>query len=402
MHLRHALTTILLAICCADIVLGRNVLRIRQDSGAVASTTPTPTDGGATSSNTSPTSSATPTDTTKGPTNTKETSKTKTTEGGPTHVITTSQPSVTPAAGSQNATESAKGNELPLEPVITPAIGITGVILLCTGLAYAIIGIKHKWLLVFLSAAYLASLSITVLIIYVMSPPVSDAIQGAYFVAAVATGLIFGAISLVFKEVTEGFGCIVGGFCLSMWFLVLKPGGLIESTTGRAIMIGAFSAVGWSLAFSQYTRTYGTIICTSFGGAMISMIGIDCFTRAGLKEFWIYIWGKQCELPLYSAVVNKLQLSMTRSFRFTPQHTQSLVQSVSKSPERSSSSCSASCRRSKSGRSYGSANSSTRQKGSKMTRRGSSATPRSGSGSRRTTSAHLRVGRRSMVVRKLP
>ena len=296
MHLQHALTTILLAICWADNVLGRNVLRVRQGSGTVASTSPTPTHGGATTSNRSPpTSSRTSTGTTKAPTS-KQTQK-QTADGGPTHVITTSHPSATPAAGSQNATASAENNELPLTPVITPAIGITGVILLVTGLAYAIIGIKHKWLLVFLSAAYLASLSITVLIIYVMSPPVSDAIQGAYFVAAVCTGLIFGAISLVFKEVTEGFGCIVGGFCLSMWFLVLKPGGLIESTTGKAIMIAAFSAVGWSLAFSQYTRTYGTIVSTSFGGAMISMIGIDCFSRAGLKEFWIYIWGEQCHSP---------------------------------------------------------------------------------------------------------
>lgn len=291
MHLRHALTTILLALCCADTVVGRNVLRVRQTD--VASTSPTPTEDGATASNTNPTSSNTPTDTSQKTKSTKDDAKKTTKSDGATHVLTTSQPSITPAPGSQNATDTDKGDELPLEPIITPAVGLAGAILLITGVAYTIIGIKHKWLLVFLSAAYLASLSITVLIVYVMTPPVSDAIQGAYFVAAFFTGIIFGGISLVFKEVTEGFGCVVGGFCLAMWFLVLKPGGLIESTTGRAIMIGVFCAASWSLAFSQYTRTYGTIICTSFGGAMITMIGIDCFSRAGLKEFWIYIWGER-------------------------------------------------------------------------------------------------------------
>lgn len=301
MQLRHALTTALLALCCADNVLGRNVLRPRQEDGQVASTTPAPTDDGATASNTSPVSSATPTETSEKTKSTKDNVKT-TTSGGATHVLTTSKPSATAAAGSKNATETEDNkDELPLTPIITPAVGLAGAILMITGVAYTIIGIKHKWLLVFLSAAYLASLSITVLIIYVMSPPVSDAIQGAYFVAAFFTGVIFGGISLVFKEVTEGFGCIVGGFCLAMWFLVLKPGGLIESTTGRAIMIGAFSAVGWSLAFSQYTRTYGTIICTSFGGAMITMLGIDCFSRAGLKEFWIYIWAlNDAEFPIHT------------------------------------------------------------------------------------------------------
>ncbi|KAI7234634.1 hypothetical protein KC330_g4707 [Hortaea werneckii] len=42
-----------------------------------------------------------------------------------------------------------------------------------------------------------------------MNPPVSDAIQGAYMVAAVITGLIFGALALIFKEVTEGLGCLL-------------------------------------------------------------------------------------------------------------------------------------------------------------------------------------------------
>jgi hypothetical protein len=171
-------------------------------------------------------------------------------------------------------------------------MGIAGAVLMISGAAFAIIGIKHQWIVVFFSAAYLTALAVAVLIIYVMNPPVSDAIQGAYMVASLLTGVIFGGISIVFKEVTEGLGCLLGGFCLSMWFLVLKPGGLIAETTGRAIMIGVFCVVGWSLSFSQYTRNYGLIGCTSFAGAMITILGIDCFSRAGLKEFWLYIWGE--------------------------------------------------------------------------------------------------------------
>lgn len=34
---------------------------------------------------------------------------------------------------------------LPISPKITPAIGITGVILLVTGIVYAVIGIKNRW-----------------------------------------------------------------------------------------------------------------------------------------------------------------------------------------------------------------------------------------------------------------
>lgn len=56
-----------------------------------------------------------------------------------------------------------------------------------------------------------------VLIVYVMNPPVKDAIQGAYVLAATVTGLFFGAVAVIFPEVTEKLGCLLGGFCLSMW-----------------------------------------------------------------------------------------------------------------------------------------------------------------------------------------
>lgn len=107
------------------------------------------------------------------------------------------------------------------------------------------------------------------------------------------TGLIFGGGSVVFADVTEGLGCLLGGFCLSMWFLVLKPGGLITSTAGRVIFIACFTLGTFGFYVSHYTRPYGLIGSTSFAGATVIVLGIDCFSRAGLKEFWLYIWGKE-------------------------------------------------------------------------------------------------------------
>ncbi|KAJ4366881.1 hypothetical protein N0V83_007409 [Neocucurbitaria cava] len=123
-----------------------------------------------------------------------------------------------------------------------------------------------------------------------MNPPVTNAIQGAFFVAAFFTGLIFGVLSLVFSDITEGFGCLLGGFCLSMWFLSLKNGGLISSTAGRAIFIGCMSAGGYSLSFSHYTRNHGLISSIAFSGATATLLGIDCLAGAGWKEFWLYLW----------------------------------------------------------------------------------------------------------------
>jgi hypothetical protein len=165
-----------------------------------------------------------------------------------------------------------------------------------TGAVYTLVGIKNKWLHIYLSAAYLASLAVTVLIIYVMNPPVSNAIQGAYVVAVVVTGLILGGAAIIFTEMTEGLGCLFGGFCLSMWFLVLKPGGLLTSTSGKAIFIACFTIAGFSTSFSHRTRPYGLIVLVSFGGATTLVLGIDCFSRAGLKEFWAYLWALNTNL----------------------------------------------------------------------------------------------------------
>lgn len=109
--------------------------------------------------------------------------------------------------------------------------------------------------------------------------------------AAFISGVVLGAASLVFTEVTEGLGCLLGGFSVSMWFLVLKAGGLITSTSGKAIFVVAFCLVAYGFSFNCYTRPYGLIGGTSFAGATAVVIGIDCYSRAGLKEFWLYLWG---------------------------------------------------------------------------------------------------------------
>lgn len=181
---------------------------------------------------------------------------------------------------------------LPIHPSVTPAMAVAGAILMVSGAFYTLIGIKTPRLHVFFSTAYLFSLAVTVLIEYVMHPPISNGIQGAYFVAACATGAVFGAVAIVFADVTEGLGCFLGGFCLSMWFLVLKPGGLISTTAGKAIFIACFTVGTFALYISHYTRPYGLIGSTSFAGATVVILGVDCFSRAGLKEFWLYLWSE--------------------------------------------------------------------------------------------------------------
>lgn len=180
--------------------------------------------------------------------------------------------------------------KLPLQPRVTVAFGFAGALLIITGTLLAFVGIQHKLLYICLSTVYLVCLSITVLIIYVMNPPVSDAVQGAYLVGIVVPGLIFGGGAMVFSNLTEGLGCMLGGFTISMWLLCLKAGGLLTNTTSIVIFICVFSAVVFSTAYVNFFQPYTLIFSLAFSGATAIVLGIDCFSRAGLKEFWVYIW----------------------------------------------------------------------------------------------------------------
>ena len=110
-----------------------------------------------------------------------------------------------------------------------------------------------------------------------MSLPVSNPIQGAYLVAVALTGLILGCGAMIFTEMTESLGCLLGGFCFSMWLLVLKPGGLVESQSGRAIIIVMITAAAFGTAFSRYTRQYGLVAGISFSGA--TAVSINSATK---------------------------------------------------------------------------------------------------------------------------
>lgn len=164
-------------------------------------------------------------------------------------------------------------------------------LLLCSGAVHALIGIKNSRVYTFFSTAYLTGLGTAVLIIYIMTPPIALSIQGGYVVAVVLTGAALGAIATFFKEITEGFSCMLGGFCVAMWLLCLRSGGLLApDSLGKVLLIVCFTAATFLLYFSRWTRAYALIFSISFSGATATVLGIDCFSRAGLKEFWAYLW----------------------------------------------------------------------------------------------------------------
>lgn len=124
--------------------------------------------------------------------------------------------------------------------------------------------------------------------------------------AAGCTGLIVGGLAIIFQDLAEGLACLLAGFCFSMWLLTLRSGGLIQHSGGKTAFIILLSSACFCLYFTRWTRTYGLIAAISFSGATATTLGIDCFARAGLKEFWAYTWDLNDDIFPYGTVTYPL------------------------------------------------------------------------------------------------
>lgn len=135
-----------------------------------------------------------------------------------------------------------------------------------------------------------------VLIFYVMSVPdgnTSDGVQGAYLVAIVLPGIILGGVLQQYVQwLAKRSGCIVGGFCIAMWIEVLCPGGLITSSSMLALFIALMCLAALGPSFFRKTKEPTYMVLSAFSGTTALVLGIDCYSRAGLKEFWVYTWRK--------------------------------------------------------------------------------------------------------------
>jgi hypothetical protein len=139
-----------------------------------------------------------------------------------------------------------------------------------------------------------------VLIVDVMSVPdqgISNTVQGAFLIAIVLPGIVVGGLlQWLIEWLARCMGCIVGGFCMAMWLETLCPGGLIKSSQMTAVLICVMCAVSLTPSiplFKKWVEKWvelAYMIFSAFSGSTALVLGIDCYSRAGLKEFWIYTW----------------------------------------------------------------------------------------------------------------
>lgn len=113
--------------------------------------------------------------------------------------------------------------------------------------------------------------------------------RGLYCLACIIAAVIGSGIGLFFFKYARYWVCGLGGFALGWFIMAFRAGGVTgNSIVGRWGLIGGLSVVTFIASLFPRWHHHLLLVSTALVGSTALTLGIDCFTRAGLKEF--YIW----------------------------------------------------------------------------------------------------------------
>ncbi|KAJ7357256.1 hypothetical protein DFH08DRAFT_1076261 [Mycena albidolilacea] len=221
------------------------------------------------------------------------------------NVSITIPPTPTPTSASVSAS-SASASAAPdhvLATKLDPGFGVLGAVLIITGVPSAFFGHKNRWTSFFLIGFYTLSLVCFVLILKfgiltAVNPP-SKMLRGMFVLASAVAGIAGGGISIFFWKASRYFIGGWGGFALALWVQCFHNGGVIKTIGFRWIFYIGCGVVGFVLCTIPKIHYHILLISTAMVGSSAFMLGVDCFTTAGLKEFYIWNLGFRGLFPKY-------------------------------------------------------------------------------------------------------
>ncbi|KAJ8083907.1 hypothetical protein AAF712_000816 [Marasmius tenuissimus] len=232
-----------------------------------------------------------------------------------TVLVTLSESSTAASSATPSASETPE--PIVLDTKLDPGFGVLGAILILTGLPSAFWGHKNRWTSFFLIGFYTLSLTCFVLILKfgvlpAVNPP-SKTVRGMFVLASCVAGIAGGGISIFFwKAARYGIGAW-GGFAFGLWVQCFRDGGLIRPIGFRWILYIGCAVVGFTLCTIPKIHYHVLLTSTAFVGASALMLGIDCFTTAGLKEFYVWNIGFNQLFTKYTS--NGIQFPVTQTMQ---------------------------------------------------------------------------------------
>ncbi|KAG9121284.1 hypothetical protein FRC07_002812, partial [Ceratobasidium sp. 392] len=212
-------------------------------------------------------------------------------------------PSSTVSATASSTPSATAVPSIHLDTRVDPTFGVLGALLILTGLPTAFWGHKNRWSSFFLMGFYTLALTTIVLILKfgvldAVNPP-SRVVRGMFLLAAAVAGVVGGGLSIFFWKHTKYFIGAWGGFALALWIQCFREGGIIRPVGFRWIFYVGCAVVGFVLCTIPKLHYNILLVSTALVGATATILGVDCFTTAGLKEFYVWNLGFMRLFPVF-------------------------------------------------------------------------------------------------------
>ncbi|KAK8858594.1 hypothetical protein IAR55_002823 [Kwoniella newhampshirensis] len=189
---------------------------------------------------------------------------------------------------------------IPFRIVIDPAYGISGGFFILSGIPVAVLGGKNRWSSLAISTGYCVLLFTLVMILrFGVEPnllppspnPPSSTLRGLYLLACIISSFFGAGLGIFLFNLAKYWVSAAGGFAFGWFLLATRQGGLITSVLGRWGLLGGLSVAAFVASLPKVTNPHMMLVSTAWIGATAFVLGVDCYTRAGLKEFYLYNLG---------------------------------------------------------------------------------------------------------------
>lgn len=214
-----------------------------------------------------------------------------------TKTLVSAYPTATPSA-------TAVVPGLLLDTRIDPAFGVLGALLILTGLPSAFWGHKNRWSSFFIIGFYTLAVVCLALILrfgvlQAINPP-SETLRGLFVLSCAVAGFVGGGVAIFFWQGTKYFIGGWGGFAFALFIQALHNGGMIKPLGFRYLFYIGCAVIGFVVCTIPKIHYQVLLASTAIVGGSAFMLGVDCYTTAGLKEFYVYNLGFRSLFPKYS------------------------------------------------------------------------------------------------------
>lgn len=114
--------------------------------------------------------------------------------------------------------------------------------------------------------------------------PPSTTLRGLYLLACIIISFFGAAIGIFFFNLAKYFVSAAGGFAFGWFLLATRHGGLVPSVIGRWFLLGGLTVAAFVASLPKVLEPHMILVSTAWIGATAFTLGVDCFTRGGLKE----------------------------------------------------------------------------------------------------------------------